>query len=121
MQALGRRDADQLVTLADAEVEWHSFFALTEGGYRGHSGTRQYMHDLSDAFEVGVAEVDDALGIGNLVILVGRIRYRGKGSGAESTTATAWILKFRDGKIRYFRAIREPEAALEAALISGRL
>jgi ketosteroid isomerase-like protein len=115
MQALGRRDADELVRLADSEVEWHSFFALTEGGYRGHAGTRQYTSDLGDAFDVGVAEVDDGLGIGNVVVLVGRLRYRGKGSGVESATATGWILKFRDGKVTYFRAFRDPEHALAEA------
>jgi len=114
MRALGRRDADELVAVADAEVEWHSFFALAEGGYRGHTGTRKYMRDLSDAFEVGVAEIDDGLGVGNTVVLVGRLRYRGKGSGVESATPTGWILKFRDGRITYFRAFRDPEHALEA-------
>jgi uncharacterized protein len=119
MQALGRRDADELVRLADSEVEWHSFFALAEGGYRGHAGTRQYMTDLGDAFDLGVDEIDDGLGIGNVVVLVGRIRYRGKGSGVESATPTGWILKFRDGKITYFRAFRDPEGALAEAGLPG--
>src|SRR4051794_8301613 len=114
MQALGRRDAGELVAWADPEVEWHSFFALTEGGYRGDAGTREYMRDLGDAFDVGIAEVDDGLSIGSTVVFVGRIRYRGKGSGAESETPTGWILKFRDGKVTYFRAFRDPEEALEA-------
>ena len=40
MEALGQRDAETLVALADPEVEWHSFFAVgQEGGvYLGHRG-----------------------------------------------------------------------------------
>jgi ketosteroid isomerase-like protein len=115
MDTLGQRDAEQLVGLADPEVEWHSFFALSEGGvYRGHDGTRRYMRDLSDAFEIGRADVDDALEVGNVVVLVGRIHYRGKGSGVESESPAGWMLKFRRDKVVCFRAFREPEQALEA-------
>jgi len=51
--AISRRDAERLIALADPDVEWHSFFALGEGGmYRGHEGTRQYMKDLSEAWDI---------------------------------------------------------------------
>ena len=114
LAALATRDPAHLVALADPEVEWHSFFALNEGGvYRGHDGTRQYMNDLDDAWETARAEVDQAIGVGEIAVLVGRIHYRGKGSGAESATPAGWMLKFRDHKVRYFRAFRDPAQALE--------
>ena len=83
LAALGTRDPSRLIALSDPEVEWHSFFALGETGgvYHGHDGTRRYMRDLSDAWEIGRAEVDDALGIADFAVLVGRIHFRGKGSG----------------------------------------
>jgi ketosteroid isomerase-like protein len=120
LDALGKRDPSDLIALSDPEVEWHSFFALGEGDatYRGHDGTRRYMRDLEDAFEVGRAEVDDALGIGDIAVLVGRIHYRGKGSGVESESPAGWVLMFRDGKVLCFRAFREPERALEAVGLS---
>jgi ketosteroid isomerase-like protein len=115
LDTLGRPDASRLIALSDPEVEWHSFFALSEGGvYHGYDGTRRYMRDLDDAWEVGRAEVDDALGVGDIAVLVGRIHYRGKGSGVESASPAGWMLKFRDGKVVCFRAFREPEQALEA-------
>jgi ketosteroid isomerase-like protein len=115
--ALSRGDYDRLVTLSDPEVEWRSFFAeLGEGGvYRGLDGMRRYVDDLADAWEFVRAEVDDAVGVGDVVLLVGRIHYRGKGSGAEDATPAGWMLKFRDGKVFRFRAFRKPEQALEAA------
>jgi ketosteroid isomerase-like protein len=120
MSALSRGDYDRLVTLADPEVEWRSFFAeLGEGGvYRGLDGMRRYLDDLADAWEVVRADVDDVIGVGNVVLLVGRIHYRGKGSGAEDETPAGWMLKFRQGKVIRFRAFRDPEQALEAAGLS---
>jgi ketosteroid isomerase-like protein len=114
LDALGRRDTARLIELADSEVEWHSFFVLGEGSaYHGHDGTRRYMSNLEDAFEIGRAEIDDALGVDEVALVVGRIHYRGKESGVESQVPTGWVLKFRDRKLVYFRAFREPAAALE--------
>ncbi|HEY2182015.1 MAG TPA: nuclear transport factor 2 family protein [Solirubrobacteraceae bacterium] len=116
MDALARRDVARVIALTDPEVEWHSFFAaLGEAGsvYRGHDGTRQYMSDLDDAWEIVRADVDEALGVGDIAILIGRIHYRGSGSGIETSTAAGWMLKLRQGKVLCFRAFREPERALE--------
>src|SRR3954451_23417465 len=105
LASLGTRDAARLIALSDPEVEWHSFFALGEDGvYCGHEGTSRYMSDLSDAWEVARAEIDDALGISDFAILVGRIHFRGKGSGIESASPAGWMLKFRGGKLLRFRA-----------------
>jgi ketosteroid isomerase-like protein len=116
MDALSRRDLTQLIALADPDVEWYSFFAaLTEEGvYRGHDGTRQYMRDLDDAWEIVRADLDDVLAVGDVALLVGRIHYRGRGSGAETESPVGWMLKFRDGKLLRFRAFRDPEHAIEA-------
>jgi len=115
LAALATRDPARLIALSHPDVEWRSFFALSEGGvYRGHDGTRRYMSDLADAWEVGRAEVDDALAIADFAVLVGRIHFRGRGSGVESAAAAGWVLKFREGKLLRFRAFREPAQALEA-------
>ena len=120
MEALGRRDAERLIALADPEVEWNSFFAIgQEGGvYCGHGGTRQYVHDLSDAWETVGAEVDGGVGAGEVAVLVGRIHYRGQGSGIETETAAGWMLQFRGERLLRFRAFRDPDQALEAVGLS---
>jgi ketosteroid isomerase-like protein len=116
MDALSRRDLAGLIAFADPEIEWHSFFAELgeEGVYRGHDGTRRYVSDLNDAWEIVRADVDDGVGVGDVAVLVGRIHYRGKGSGAETESSAGWMLKFRNGKVLCFRAFREPEEALQA-------
>lgn len=117
LDALSERDLPRLLGFADPDVEWHSFFAgLGAGGvYRGHEGTRRYVSDLDEAWEIVRADVDDGFGVGDVTLLAGRLHYRGKGSGAETETPAGWMLKFRDGKLIRFRAFREPEAVLEAA------
>jgi ketosteroid isomerase-like protein len=101
MDALRRRDLSLVIALTDPEFEWHSFFAeLGDGGvYRGHDGTRQYMRDLTDAWEIVRADVDDRIGVGDLAVLVGRIHYRGRSSGIETETPAGWMLKFRHGRV----------------------
>lgn len=112
MEAIGRRDTDHLLALADPHVEWYSFLAAGDGAYRGHDGVRQYIRDLTEVFDVGRPEVKQSLGAGDVVLLVGRIHYRGKGSGVESDVAAGWMMKFRHGKLICFRAFRNPERAL---------
>jgi uncharacterized protein len=115
METLSQRDIERLVALADPEVEWHSLFAeLGEGGvYRGHEGTRKFIRDISEAWEIVRADVDDALAVNEVALLVGRIHYRGRGSGVEAELPTGWTLRFRDRKVVCFRAFRQPDKALE--------
>ncbi len=112
---LGDGNYAALVETSDPEVEWHSFFAqLGEGGvYRGHEGMRRYIDDLREAWELVRADIDDALAVGDVAVLVGRIHYRGKGSGIETETPAGWVLEFRGAKVIRFQAFRDPERALK--------
>ena len=116
IDAVERRDLSRLIELTDPEVEWRSVFAALgeEGLYRGHPGMRRYVGDISDAWEIVRLDVDDELEVGDIAVLVGRIHYRGKGSGVEAETPAGYMIKFRRRKAVCFRAFREPEQALEA-------
>jgi ketosteroid isomerase-like protein len=115
-----RRDVSRLIALTDPEVEWRSFFAVGEEGmYRGHERMRQYVNDLSEAFEYLRPELADMLDAGDIVVGVGRIHYRGRESGVEMESSAGWMFKFRDGMVVSFRAFREPEQALESVGLSG--
>lgn len=115
-EAIAAQDLAQLLELTDAEVEWQSFFALGEAGgvYRGHAGIERYVADLADAWESVAPLIDDALELGPLVLAVGRVRYRGRESGAETELPSGWVIRVRDGKVLGFRAFRDPESAIEA-------
>ena len=118
--AVRRQDSTRLIELTDPKVQWQSFFAVgeREGIYRGHSGIRRYVDDLKDAWEAVDPSLEDELSVGAVVVFVGRIRYRGRGSGAESESPAGWSLTFQDGKVVRFRAFQEPERALGAAGLS---
>ncbi len=121
MDALSRRDLSRLIALSDPEIEWHSFFAELGGGgvYRGHSGTRRYIDDLREAWEIVRADVDAGLGVGEVALLVGRIHYRGRGSGAETETPAGWMLKFREGKLVCFRRIPRTRKSTRSRRAAG--
>jgi ketosteroid isomerase-like protein len=116
MDALSKHELDAMLDLSHPSVEWHSFFAAlghgSDGVYRGHEGTRQYVRDLDDAWDAVWAEVDDGVAVGEVALLVGRIHFRGKESGVETESATGWVLRFSGGKLIRFDAFRDPDQAI---------
>jgi ketosteroid isomerase-like protein len=116
LAAVSERDLSSLLSLTDSEIEWRSFFAaLSEGGgYRGHDGLRQYVADLCESFETLRVEVSDLLDVGETIVGIGRIYYKGQGSGVEADSAAGGIFRFRDGKVVYFHAFRDPEKVFGA-------
>jgi ketosteroid isomerase-like protein len=118
--ALGRRDLEAFLELTDPEVEWHSSISvISEGGaYHGHDGVRQYMSDVNETFESLEATVDSALDVGDLVVAVGSLRYRGRTSGVEMHAPLGWVYRFRQGKLVYLRTFRDPEQTLAAVGLS---
>jgi ketosteroid isomerase-like protein len=120
VDAIAQMDRTRLVELTDPHVEWHSFLAqIGEGGvYRGHDGMRQYATDLREAWGTFQATVVDSLAVGEVVLLVTQLRYRGKGSGVDAESPAGHMLKFRHGKIVFMRSFRDPEKAFEAVGLS---
>ena len=120
VSAVALMDGSRLVELTDPEVEWHSFLAqLGEGGvYRGHDGMRQYAEDLREAWDVFEATVEDSIAVGDLVLLVSHLRFRGKGSGVDTTSPAGHLIQLRDGRIVHMRSFRDPEKALAAVGLS---
>ena len=65
---------------------------------------------MNDAWDIVRLDVDQELCVGDVVILVGRIHYRGKGSGVEAETEAGYVLTFRGEKVIGFRSFRDPES-----------
>jgi ketosteroid isomerase-like protein len=116
VNAVNRRDILRLIELTDPEVEWQTFLSelREEGAYRGHDGIRQWLSDVDDVWEFLRVSVDDTLAVGESVLVVGRLRYRGKGSGVELDSPTGWVAKIRRKRLVSARLFREPEAAIES-------
>ena len=116
IDAVARQDLSRLIELTDPEVEWQSFMADLGGGgtYRGHDGIHQYLQDVSEAWDLLLSEVEDTLVVGDLVLVVAQVRYRGKGSRVEARSPAGFLVKLRGGRVLKIRAFRDPEHALEA-------
>ncbi len=119
IEAIKTQDASRLVELTDPEVEWHSLVAFDGSeGYRGHDGIRRYVEDIADTLEFIYAEVDDAISVGDLVLLVGHFHYRGRASGVDTKSPGGFVVRLRDGRVVYMRAFRDPEQALAVVGLS---
>ena len=114
--AINWRDPDAAVAVCDPEVEFMSVLAVSGKRYRGHDGIREYLDDISSAWEVWRMQVHRVVAApdGRVVILM-TMHMRGKGSGATLSERSAHVWTLKDGKLLRNEPFREPEEALRYA------
>src|SRR3954454_4434825 len=119
LEASNRRDIEALLHTLDPEVEWTPAVPVSLGeeakAYRGHDGVREMFrafYDVVDEIHVEYSEIRD---LGDQVVGIGRIRFRGKASGAATESPFACISDFKNGKSVRVRTYLDPQDALEAA------
>ncbi len=119
VEAANRRDVEALVEELDPEVEWHPGIAALLGGdatmYRGREGVRELWRDLYAAFVEIHAEFPEIRDLGERILAIGRIRARGKESGAETESPFAYLVQVKNGKAIWVGTYLDPKMALEAA------
>jgi ketosteroid isomerase-like protein len=122
LEAGNRGDVEKLLDELDPEVEWHSALHALMGGeqtvFRGHDGVREMMRDLNEAFGEIHIEISEVRDLGDRLVAIGRIRTRGKASGAKTETPLAFVTKVKNGKAILLRAYLDPKKALEAVGLS---
>jgi SnoaL-like domain len=113
--AFNRRDWDAFVALNDDEVEVESRLVAIEGGYRGHEGLRRWWDDFFGAFPDYTVDIEELRDLGDVTL--GHLR--GWGHAADSATPVvdpSWQpVKWRDGKVIWWRNCLTEAEALEAA------
>jgi ketosteroid isomerase-like protein len=121
-EAITRGDVEALLEELDADVEWHSAVLALVGGeatvYRGHEGVREMLRDLWGAFAVLHAEYPETRDLGDCILAIGRIRARGRASGAEIESPLGYVTDFTGGKATQVRGYLDHGEALEAAGLS---
>jgi ketosteroid isomerase-like protein len=96
------RDIDYWIEHADREVEiWSKYAALDQGGgpYRGHAGMREWRAEIDRNFEFHEVRADDVRSIGDKVLVLGSVRFRGRASGSEMQYPFGWVCEMRDGSL----------------------
>jgi ketosteroid isomerase-like protein len=111
-----RGDPDGLFVVLDPAVEVHPLTgAMLEGvSYRGQEGMRRWLEDVAEYWESMWVEPDRFLDAGEAVVVLGRVRGRGKKGGVEIEAPAAWVCRQRDGRVSYLRFYLDPSQALEA-------
>ena len=119
LEAYTRRDAQALVKELDRTIEWHPALQVMLGGeatvYRGHEGVRELLRDVDAALAEIHVEFSETRDPGDRVVAIGRVRTRGKASGAVTESPLGYVADFRNGKVTRIRTYLDPEEALEAA------
>jgi ketosteroid isomerase-like protein len=103
-------------------VEWHGALqALLESEatvYRGHEGVRQWVRDIDEALADIRLDFPEIRDLSDRIVAIGRLRARGKASGAESESPFGCVVESKNGKATRVRVFLDPKAALEAAALS---
>jgi len=123
IEAYNRRDPEALLEFMDAEVEWYPAILVGLGGgatvFRGHEGIRAMFREVDEnlaEIHVEVAEVQD---LGDRILATGRLRTRGKTSGAATESPFGYIAHFRDDKAFLVQTYLDPADAMKAAGLSA--
>ena len=118
-EAFNRRDVDAMLQVLDPEVEYHAALPVLLGGtaavYHGHAGVRELFRDLFDVLDEIHVEYSEIRDLGDRTVAIGRLRTRGKGSGAETESPYGSVTDIRNGKAIRHRSYLDPNEALEAA------
>ena len=116
VEAFNARDLDLLLEGLQPDVELHPLRAQLEGkAYRGHEGMREMLADFDQDWESLHLEPEEFKDAGDTVVVLGRLRARGRTSGVDLDVPMGFVWKLRDGKGAYAETFSEPQDALRSA------
>jgi ketosteroid isomerase-like protein len=102
------------------DIEWFTNVEWPEANsFRGHDGIRKLAAVLDEAVGDVQIDADRFSDEGDHVVVLGRLRVTGVGSGAVTESHRAWVYTLQDGKIirhltftdeaEAFRAVRQAQ------------
>jgi ketosteroid isomerase-like protein len=116
---MNRGDIEVLLAIYDPDVLVHFHTGGTmppdlTGEYRGHTGFRDLWARWSDSWEEFRFEPTEVIDLGEVMIIVVKIRGRGRASGLETETWLHEVFTFRDGLIVSQEDFLDEDSAFEA-------
>lgn len=120
-EAFNQRDLDAFAALMTEDFEWvGAFLGNVEGGsYRGREGLERYFREAQEKWEGFEAPGLEFRDLGNRVLVLGRMKGRGRTSGVELQTTYTMVVEFRGGKISRSHAYLSHGETLRAAGLEG--
>jgi ketosteroid isomerase-like protein len=115
VEAFNAGDVEAALDAMHPEIEFIPMRAPIQGAYHGHAGIRKFFADNEENFETFHITTDEVHEIDDVVVGIGTLRVRGKGSGVEVTVPTAVVVTFSEGKIVHFEEFGDRDRALTAA------
>ena len=104
----------------DPEIEVSTVIGDAFAGepYRGHDGPRAWLAALDEAFETWRVIPEEWHERDDVLVVVGKVHGRGRGSGVEFDQPIAWVAQFRGDKLFRLQTFVDREEALKAGGIS---
>jgi len=121
IDAYNRRDVDGLFAeLATPDFEYYPGIvrALDGGGYRGREGVDRFAADTRENWAELQSIAEEFRDLGDRVLVLSRLKGRGKGSGLPVDQPFATILDFRGDRIWRSRVYLDRAEGLRAAGLS---
>jgi ketosteroid isomerase-like protein len=105
-------EIDSFAARFASDAEWWPLRSATEGPYRGPAGVRDWFGDTEAPFDYIQAELGEVEVRGDSVVATGRLKARGKGSGATVELPITWVFRLDGEKVVSGRAYAERDQAL---------
>jgi ketosteroid isomerase-like protein len=120
VDAYNRRDVDGMFAeLATPDFELYPAPQYPRwGGYRGREGVERFIADTSESLDELQSVVEEFRDLGDRVLVLGRLRGRGQGSGAPVDQPYVGIYDFRGERVWRYRAHLDRAEGLRAAGLS---
>jgi ketosteroid isomerase-like protein len=121
VDAYNRRDVDGFFAeLATPAFEFYAGTTRALGGdeYRGREGAARFDRDRHENWEEIQMVAEEFRDLGDRVLVLGRLKGRGRGSGAPVDQLFAGINDFRGDRIWRIRGYLDPAEGLRAAGLS---
>jgi ketosteroid isomerase-like protein len=101
-----------------SELEVHDHHSPDQGAYEGHAGLRQWLGDWDSAWEEWSVAPERFVDAGDSVVVIYRMRVKGKGSGLELDLSEAQVWELRSGEAVRLDVYGSAAEALEAVGLS---
>ncbi len=102
----------------DVEIRTGISDAFQGEPFRGHEGARQWLAALDENFETWTIVMDEFREQEDVVVVLGSVHARGRGSGVELDQQVGWVYEFRDDKMFRLNTYYDHAQALAAVGLS---